>query len=122
MKSDFDPPTVLPKLSGDNSEDDEILELLSGKWYIRKSTEFQSIAKQATSPDHIDLIKKLGSGGCGSVYLAKDRRDSKEYAVKRVPHVSVLQRAQNYRELLILQTFQHKSHIVHLEGFYSINE
>ena len=124
FKSDRDVPLVtLDQNEGTQDyEDDEIRKLLTGKWYIRKSEDIKNVTKQMSRPDHLDLMTKIGSGGCGSVYLVKDRRTAKEYAVKRVPHVTTLQRAQNIRELLILQMFQHQPHIVHLEGFHSLNE
>ena len=37
---------------------------------------------QIISPSHFEKIKKLGSGGVGRVYLAKEKTSNLEYAIK----------------------------------------
>jgi serine/threonine protein kinase len=86
----------------------DIASLLSGKWYIRMAEGLNDIASAAvSSPSHIDILKRLGRGGCGSVFLGVDRMTGREVAIKQVAHSNTLQRAQNFREVLLLSEMRH---------------
>lgn len=75
----------------------------------------------ASNPDeHYELIRKIGEGGSGSVFLAKKRRTNENFALKRIPLKSQQQRDQILNEISLTTLSQNPNVVTYFES-YSFN-
>jgi len=65
-------------------------------------------------PIFFSIERPLGKGGCGEVHLAM--YNDKEVAAKKACHVSPLQKAQNYREIMLLSLMEHPNIVTFLDA------
>jgi len=81
-------------------------------------------AKYASPGNPKDLFKILersGTGGFGRVFLGREVKTRKRYAIKKIPHVSLRDRKTNWKEIEILSSCLHKN-IVKYHSCYVLKE
>lgn len=81
----------------------------------------KGIKIMTSNPDeHYELIRKIGEGGSGSVFLAKKKRTNENFALKRIPLKSQQQRDQILNEISLTTLSQNPNVVSYYES-YSFN-
>lgn len=71
-----------------------------------------------SNPDeHYELVRKIGEGGSGSVFLAKKRKTNENFALKRIPLKSVQQRDQILNEISLTTLSQNPNVVTYFESY-----
>eukprot|EP01129_Flabellula_baltica_P004138 TRINITY_DN1415_c0_g1_i1.p1 TRINITY_DN1415_c0_g1~~TRINITY_DN1415_c0_g1_i1.p1 ORF type:complete len:321 (+),score=69.13 TRINITY_DN1415_c0_g1_i1:263-1225(+) len=78
--------------------------------------EAELLLDQAVEKENYDIIKKVGRGGYGAVYLAKSAVDDQLVAIKRTPHKSSKEQRKNFQEIRLLQYCDHPNIIRFVRG------
>ena len=70
--------------------------------------------------ENFEIIKDIGSGSFGVVFLVKRKLDSKIYALKRVnlTNLSSKERINSLNEIRFLSSISHQNIISYKESFY----
>ena len=85
----------------------EISGYLSGKWYCRMYENLPEVIDQSRDSVGLkmDVVKRIGRGGCGEVYMGKSHVDGKMIAIKRVLHSTAPLKAQVWVDEILLCCF-----------------
>ncbi|OMJ79898.1 hypothetical protein SteCoe_19985 [Stentor coeruleus] len=71
-----------------------------------------------SNPDeHYELVRKIGEGGSGSVFLAKKRSNGESFALKRIPLKSQQQRDQIINEISMTMWSQNPNVVTYYESY-----
>mmetsp|Transcript_289 Transcript_289/g.525 ORF Transcript_289/g.525 Transcript_289/m.525 type:complete len:776 (-) Transcript_289:11-2338(-) len=70
------------------------------------------------------VIKKVGAGSYGSVFVVKAKRDGKKYVMKRIPlkDMSAKEKKAAKQEVALLQTLQHPHIVAYKDSFLDNND
>lgn len=87
------------------------------------SSKDQSPLLQKKSIDDYELLKQIGQGAFGNVYLARDKQTDEKFAIKALDKLHLIKNNKTksvHREKEILNLFKGHPNIINLESTFQV--